>query len=249
MGGRLTGKVALISGAARGQGAAEAHLFAREGAAVVLGDVLEGDVKERASEIRTAGGKAEALRLDVTQAEDWEAAVSLAERSFGRLDVLVNNAGILVTDGVEATSREAWDRVIAVNQTGTWLGMRAALPAMRRAGGGSIVNISSIYGLIGSGGSAAYHASKGAVRLLTKTAALEHAPQKIRVNSIHPGVIDTLMLDALPKELRPVLPTLTPLGRNGTPEDIAFGALYLASDESAFVTGSELVIDGGMTAR
>ncbi len=249
MAGRLAGRVALISGAARGQGAAEARLFAREGAAVVLGDVLEAEAKERAAEIRAAGDRAEALRLDVTRAEDWEAAVALAERRFGRLDVLVNNAGILDTSGVEATTPETWQRVIAVNQTGVWLGMRAALPALRRAGGGSIINVSSVFGLIGSGGSAAYHASKGAVRLLSKTAAIEYAPENIRVNSIHPGVIETPMLDALPAEARPALRSLTPLGRNGSPEDVAYGALYLASEESAFVTGSELVIDGGLTAR
>ena len=199
---------------------------------------------------RPPGG---ALRLDVTQEADWQAAVELAEREFGRLDILVNNAGIADLSGVEETSQEVWDRVLSVNQTGVWLGMKTAIPAMRRAGGGSIINISSILGLVGSGGSAAYGATKGAVRLLTKTGALQYASENIRVNSIHPGVILTPMLEELlPQTAREALQAdsgFTPLGRIGTPEDIAYGVLYLASDESSFVTGSELVIDGGATAR
>lgn len=250
MAGRLEGKVALISGAARGQGAAEARLFAREGAKVVIGDVLDADLKGVADELAAAGLPVESLHLDVTSEEDWAAAVALAEKSFGGLHVLVNNAGVLSVGGIESTTREEWDRVIAINETGVWLGMKAAVPAIRRSGGGSIVNISSIYGLIGSGGSAAYQATKGAVRLLTKTAAVEYAPEGIRVNSVHPGIIETPMVtQGLPTEAASQLIAATPLGRMGKPEEVAAGVLFLASDESSFVTGSELVIDGGYTTQ
>lgn len=251
---RLKGKVALISGAARGQGAAEARLFASEGAKVVLGDVLEAETQAVAREINAKVPKAAAaIRLDVTRAADWRAAVSLADREFGGLDILINNAGVLGLGGVSATNEEEWDRVISINQKGVWLGMKEAVPAMRKRGAGSIINISSIYGIIGSGGSAAYHASKGAVRIMSKTAAVEYAPDKIRVNSIHPGVIRTPMLEAFQDdaELRQALEAITavaPLKRAGTPEEVAYCALFLASDESSFVTGSELVVDGGYTA-
>ena len=254
MAGRLDGKVALISGGARGMGACEGALFAREGAHVVLADVLEEETRKRVDELSAAGHQALALRLDVTSESDWEAAVAATEERFGQLDVLVNNAGIADPAGIEDTTREQWDRIIAVNQTGVWLGMKAAAPAMRRAGGGSMINISSIYGLVGSATSAAYHASKGAVRIVTKTAALQFAPDGIRVNSVHPGFIDTQMLRGTPKEisneeLDAMIAEITPLGRVGTAEEIANGVLFLASDESSFVTGSELVIDGGYTAR
>jgi NAD(P)-dependent dehydrogenase (short-subunit alcohol dehydrogenase family) len=253
MSGRLDGKVAMITGAARGMGATEARLFAREGARLVLGDVLDEALAKLASELEGAGHEVLAQRRDVTQEGEWAAFVAAAEARFRRLDVLVNNAGILDMAGIEETSGEAWDRVVAVNQTGVWLGMKAAVPAMRRAGGGSIVNKSSIFGIVGSGGSAAYHATKGAVRLLTKTAALQYAPEAIRVNSVHPGYIDTPMVrEAIPEvgEMSDELIAMqVPLGRMGLPEDIAQGVLYLASDESSYVTGAELVIDGGVTAR
>jgi NAD(P)-dependent dehydrogenase (short-subunit alcohol dehydrogenase family) len=254
MGGRLDGKVAVITGAARGQGAAEARLFAREGARLVLGDILDEPLRKLAEELGAAGHAVLARRHDVTLEEDWEAALAEGVDRFGQIDVLINNAGIADPAGVEEVTREIWDRVIAVNQTGVWLGMKAVIPAMRRAGGGSIINISSIFGLVGSGACAAYHSSKGAVRLLTKTAALQYAPEGIRVNSIHPGFIDTPMIqDAAPPEIAEhadqVVAAMTPLGRMGTSEEIAYGALYLASDESSFVTGAELVIDGGVTAR
>jgi cyclopentanol dehydrogenase len=174
---RLAGKVALISGAARGQGAAEARMFAREGAAVVLGDVLAELGRDVARDISDAGGRAVFLPLDVTRADDWSAAVELAESSFGRLDVLVNNAGILGRPGILATTIEQWERVVAVNQTGPFLGMRAAIPAMRRAGGGSIVNISSALAEVGYGESASYTAAKGALTALTRTVAVELAPE------------------------------------------------------------------------
>jgi len=249
MAGRLNGKVALISGAARGQGEAEARMFVDEGAAVVLGDILVAEGENVAASIRAGGGQATFVKLDVTQEADWQRAVDTTLRTYGELNILVNNAGIFPIEGVEATSMELWNRVVAINQTGVWLGMRAAVPAMRNAGGGSIVNISSIAGLIGSGMATAYHGTKGAVRLITKTAAIEYAKDRIRINSVHPGGVDTVMLDVLNPEGKRGATRAHPLGRLATSEDIAYGVLYLASDESSFVTGAELVIDGGFTAQ
>jgi NAD(P)-dependent dehydrogenase (short-subunit alcohol dehydrogenase family) len=250
MAGRLEGKVALITGAARGQGAAEAILFAREGASLVLGDVRDEDLQQLDKTITDEGHPVVSRHHDVTSEDDWAQMVSAAEESFGGLHVLVNNAGILSMAGVEDTTSQIWDRVVAVNQTGVWLGMKQAIPALRRAGGGSIVNISSIYGLIGSGAAAAYQGTKGAVRILTKTAAVQYASEGIRVNSIHPGVIDTGMVEEeVSSEFVPALLGATPLGRMGKPEEVAACALFLASDDASFVTGSELVVDGGYTAQ
>ena len=239
---RLAGKVALITGAARGQGAAEARLFAEQGARLVLSDIREGGLEGVAQELSAKGYEVAVHPFDVADDDGWAAAVSLAEERYGRMDVLVNNAGVLDMAGIEATTRESWDRVVATNQTGVWLGMRAAAPAMRRAGGGSVVNISSIYGLIGSGGAAAYQGTKGAVRLLTKTAAIEFAPAGIRVNSIHPGFIRTPMTKHLPDNI-----VMAPMGRPGTPDEVATFVVFLASDASSFMTGSVLVMDGGYT--
>jgi NAD(P)-dependent dehydrogenase (short-subunit alcohol dehydrogenase family) len=247
---RLAGKVALISGGARGIGGATARLMAGEGAAVVIGDVLEVEGQELASQIAAARGRITFVRLDVTSQEDWENAVRVAVGNYGKLDVLVNNAGISRRTGVEETSEDSWDEVMDVNSKGVFLGTKAALPAMREVGGGSIINISSIYGIVGSPVSAAYHASKGAVRIFTKSVAVQYASEGIRVNSVHPGFVDSPMTaqhHAAP-EVRQDRTGRTPLGRLGVPEDIASGILYLASDEASFVTGSELVIDGGMTA-
>jgi NAD(P)-dependent dehydrogenase (short-subunit alcohol dehydrogenase family) len=249
MANRLRGKVALISGGARGQGAVEGKLFAREGAKVVLGDVLEAEGTQVAEEIRSQGGEAVFVKLDVTRDDDWQQAMDTAVSNYAKLDILVNNAGILQMEGVEDITQEVWDRVIAVNQTGVWLGMKAAVPALRQAGGGSIVNISSISGLIGTGMQTVYQATKGAVRIMTKTAAIQYAKEGIRVNSIHPGPIDTPMIADLNRETWQWFLNSVPLKRAGTSEDIAFGVLYLASDESSFVTGSELIIDGGYTAQ
>jgi cyclopentanol dehydrogenase len=248
--GRLEGKVALISGAARGQGEAEARLFAREGASVVLGDVLVEQGEQVAKEIGEAGGRAVFGRLDVSDEDDWTAAVELAERTFGKLDVLVNNAAIIGLQGIMETTLELWNRVIGVNQTGTFLGMRAAIPAMRRAGGGSIVNISSVLATMGSGNSASYTASKGAVSALTRTVSVELATEGIRVNAVHPGGVETPMaVECLgdDAEARRALIATHPMGRIGEPEEIATGVLFLASDEASFVTGASLVIDGGNT--
>jgi cyclopentanol dehydrogenase len=251
MGSRLTGKVALISGAARGIGATAARLFVEEGANVVLGDVLDQEGRSVADRLngRTESKHAVYERLDVTSANDWDNAVAVAEREFGALNVLVNNAGVLSMLGVEDETEDGWQRVVDVNQKGVWLGMRATASAMRRAGGGSIVNISSLYGLIGSGAATAYQGSKGAVRIITKTAAVQYAPENIRVNSVHPGVTTTPMVeDGIPPEGRDALTSLTPLKREAKPEEIAFGVLFLASDEASYVTGAELVIDGGYSA-
>ena len=248
---RLEGKVALISGGARGMGAVEAKLFSSEGAKVVIGDVLDAEGQGVEAEINESGGECVFIRLDVTASEDWQAAVDLAVGRFGRLDILVNNAGISNRATLEDTSDEAWDRMLDINAKGVFLGTRHAIPAMRNSGGGSIINISSIYGLIGSRTSAAYHASKGAVRLLTKATAIQHASENIRCNSVHPGFIQTPMTETSfsDPEHRERLIANTPIGRLGVPEDIAKGVLYLASDESSYVTGAELVIDGGFTAQ
>jgi cyclopentanol dehydrogenase len=247
---RLKGKVALISGGARGQGASEARLFASEGAKVVIGDVRDELTQQTADAINQKAGtkSVHALRLDVTRAADWRAAVEACEREFGGLDILINNAGIANMKGIEDTSEEEWDAVVNINQKGVWLGMKAAIPAMRRRGGGSIVNISSIYGLIGSAGSAAYHGTKGAVRLLSKAAAVQYAPDKIRVNSVHPGVILTPMVDIVPREeIQPMI-DLAPMKRGAHPDEVGWAVLFLASDEASFITGTELVVDGGYTA-
>ena len=247
---RLEGKVALISGGGRGQGATEAKLFALEGARVVFGDVRDEEGKQVEEEIRKSGGEAAYVHLDVTRAEDWRAAVETAVNRYGKLNVLVNNAAILSTMGIEDTSEEEWDHVSAVNAKGVFLGTQCAIPAMRDAGGGSIVNISSTLGLVGTG-QAAYSATKGAVRLFSKVTAIQHAIDNIRCNSVHPGPIESRMFRELSADQGVFDGWLgtVPLGRAGTAEDVAYGVLYLASDESSFVTGTELVIDGGLTAR
>jgi cyclopentanol dehydrogenase len=249
---RLEGKVALISGGARGQGAAEVRLFATEGAKVVFGDVLDEQGRRVEAEIHEAGGDAIYVHLDVTEEGDWVAAVDTAVNKYGKLDILVNNAGITIRKSIEDTTEDDWDRIMAINAKGVFLGTKHAIPAMRRSGGGSIVNISSTAGLVGSpysGGS--YAATKGAVRLFTKTTAIQYAKEGIRSNSVHPGLLETPMtVDILADPaVREARTRRIPLGRVGTAEDVAYGVLYLASDESSFVTGSELVIDGGTTAE
>ncbi|HIN05345.1 MAG TPA: glucose 1-dehydrogenase [Dehalococcoidia bacterium] len=248
---RLEGKVALITGGARGQGAAEARVFAKEGAKVVIADILDGDGEKLAAEIGEAGGDALFIHLDVTSEDQWQSAISETVSRFGKLDVLVNNAAIWRRGIVEETTGDHWDAIMDVNAKGVFLGTKLVIPEMRKTGGGSIINISSVAGLVGSLTSSAYSASKGAVRLLTKSTAIQYAGEGIRANSIHPGAIDTEMgVQVWPDaETREEVTARTPVGRMGVPEDIAFGALYLASDESSFVTGSELVIDGGMFAQ
>ena len=247
---RLSDKVAIITGAARGMGKEEAKLFAKEGAKVVVADIIENEAIEVAKEIAENGGEAMACKLDVSNAKNWERMVEEISNKWGKIDILVNNAGILSLAGVEEATEEQWDKVMAVNAKGNFLGVKYVLPVMKKAQKGSIINISSIYGLIGSGAAAAYHASKGAVRLFTKTVAAELAKYNIRVNSIHPGVIRTAMTDELlkdPANTKNFLGT-TVLGRPAESIEVAYGALFLASDESSYMTGSELVIDGGYTA-
>jgi NAD(P)-dependent dehydrogenase (short-subunit alcohol dehydrogenase family) len=261
---RLLGKVAIVTGGASGIGAATARLFARHGASVVLTDNNASLGKSVAKEIGEAGGAALFAAHDVRQEAQWSDVVALAEKTYGRLDILCNIAGISGRDptmNIQTShtagprladqTLEQWNQVMEINATGVFLGTKAAVPAMQRAGGGSIVNISSICGIVGSHANAAYHASKGAVRIFSKAAAIQYAPDKIRVNSVHPGFVDTPM--TVPGHSNPEIARkrleATPLGRFGTPDDIAAGCLYLASNEASWVTGSELVIDGGMTAN
>ena len=250
---RLEGKVALVSGGSQGMGATEAKLFAREGAKVVIGDILDEQGRKVEAEISEGGGEATYVHLDVTQEADWSRAVETAVGKYGKLDVLVNNAGIGARPiKIEDLSQEDWDRIMDVNGKGVFLGTRAAIPEMRKAGGGSIVNISSQAGIVGMHASAPqYQASKGAVRLFTKAAAVQYAKEGIRVNSVHPGPIVTPMSEwarSDPERYQAVISGV-PLGRYGQPEEVALGVLYLASDESSYVTGTELVIDGGWTAQ
>ena len=249
---RLQGKVALISGGSRGMGAVEAALFAKEGAQVVVGDVREEEGRSLVEKITGEGGDAVFVRLDVTSETDWAAAVSEAANRYGKLNVLVNNAGVSARGSVEETTVADWDRVMDINAKGVFLGTRQVIPEMRKAGGGSIINISSQLGLVGmKDSSPQYQASKGAVRLFTKSAAIQYASEGIRVNSVHPGPIVTPMTEARRSDaaVQQLMISRIPLGRYGESEDVAFGVLYLASEEASFVTGSELIIDGGWTAQ
>ena len=245
---RLQDKVAIITGAARGMGAAEARIFAKEGAKVVLGDIQVEDGQSVAQEINEAGGQAIFIEMDVSKQSDWQRAIDAAISNFGKINVLVNNAGIIERDSLEETTEETWDRIMAVNAKGVFLGTKAVIPHMREAGGGSIVNISSISGMI-SVGYPAYNASKGAIRVFTKSAAVEYARDNIRVNSIHPGTIWTSMSTYKRAFTREERAKTIPMRRVAEPEEIAYPALFLASDESSYITGSELVIDGGATAE
>lgn len=237
---KLDGKIALVSGAAQGIGRAVAELFAEEGAIVYAGDVKP---------VKPAKG-IEALTLDVSRPDDWEKAVETILARHGKLDILVNNAGIVrAYEQLMETDLDAWNAVVAVNLTGSFLGIRAVLPAMRRAGRGSIVNFSSIWGSVGVAGAAAYNAAKGGVRNMTKNAAVTYAPENIRVNSVHPGLIRTPLVEAQSDDMNAGIIAQTPMGRMGTPREVANGCLFLASDDSSFVTGSELVIDGGYLAQ
>jgi NAD(P)-dependent dehydrogenase (short-subunit alcohol dehydrogenase family) len=241
--GRLDGKIALISGGARGQGAAEARLFAAEGATVHLTDVLP-EGRAVAADI---GGTFH--EHDVTDAAAWEAITKEMVAEHGRIDVLVNNAGIFRIAGLADTDRELWDQIIAVNQTGVFLGLKAVAPTMVEQRSGSIINISSIAGLRGAGMALAYGASKWAVRGMTRSLAQELAPHRVRVNSIHPGIIDTPMADEFDRAgVRQAVDERIPIGYEASADDVAKLALFLASDDSAYCTGSEFVVDGGMTA-
>ncbi len=245
---RLQDKVAIITGAARGMGAAEARIFAKEGAKVVLGDIQVEDGQTVTQEIIDAGGQAIFIEMDVSKQSDWQRTIDAAISNFGKINVLVNNAGIIERDSLEETTEETWDKIMAVNAKGVFLGTKAVIPHMKAAGGGSIINISSISGMI-SVGYPAYNASKGAIRVFTKSAAVEYARDNIRVNSIHPGTIWTSMSTYKRAFTREERAKTIPMRRVAEPEEIAYPALFLASDESSYITGSELVIDGGATAE
>ena len=248
---RLEGKVALISGGARGMGAEEARIFAREGAKVIIGDISEDEGKAVKAQIAAAGGQALFGRLDVTEESDWTNAVDQAVSRFGKLDILVNNAGISSRAFTDDTAIDAWDKIMEVNSKGVFLGTRAAVPKMLEAGGGSIINISSIMGLVGSaGGHPAYNASKGAVRIFSKAMAVRHGKDDIRVKSVHPGFMPPMASGiAYDQEQRRGSREQTPLGREGRIEEVANAVLFLASDEASYITGAELAVDGGFTAK
>jgi NAD(P)-dependent dehydrogenase (short-subunit alcohol dehydrogenase family) len=248
---RLSGRVALVTGAAGGIGAATARRLAGEGAAVLATDVQDEAGARLASEITAGGGRCAYRHLDVTSQPEWEAAVAAAVAEFGGLGILVNNAGVADGGTIEDCTLEVWNQTIAIDQTGVFLGMKTAEAALAASGHGSVINISSIYGTIGgTGSSPAYHAAKGAVRTMTKNIALHWADRGIRVNSVHPGFIDTAILGgAQGTEREQAIVARTPMGRLGQPAEVAAGIAYLASDDASFVTGLELYIDGGYLAR
>ena len=245
---RLAGKVALITGGASGMGRSEATLFAKEGAKVVVADVLEADGRTVADSL---GGAGLFVPLDVTSEAAWQKAVAAALSSFGKLDVLVNNAGISGTFDPDTLSTAAWDRLMDVNAKGVFLGMKHAIPVMEKAGAGAIVNISSVSGFVGQKGiHMAYNASKGAVRLMTKSAAVQYARSGIRVNSVHPGVLPAMRSSKATADpaFREKMLAGVPMRREGRVEEVAYAVLFLASDEASYITGTELVVDGGWLA-
>ena len=249
---RLEGKVAIITGGANGMGAEEARLFAREGAKVVVADIREEDARKVEAEIAEAGGDAMVVILDVSQEDQWERAVAEVVAKFGKVDILVNNAGIGGSGETDYRSTESWDRLMDINAKGVFLGMKHALPEMEKAGGGSLVPISSISGMVGQTYvHPGYNASKGAVRLVTKAAAVQHAKSGIRVNSVHPGSMPP-MLTSGPRGdggSQAARMAAIPMGREGRPIEVANAVLFMASDEASYITGTELMVDGGFTAR
>ncbi|HEU4371166.1 MAG TPA: glucose 1-dehydrogenase [Methylomirabilota bacterium] len=248
---RLAGKVALITGGASGMGQSEAMIFAREGARVVVADVLEIEGRQTADKILAGGGQARFVKLDVSSEAEWQAAIAATVAAFGRLDVLVNNAGISGTFDPDTLSTPAWDRLMAVNAKGVFLGMKHAIGQMQRTGGGSIVNISSISGFVGQHAiHMAYNASKGAVRIMTKAAAVQYATDGIRVNSVHPGMLPPMRSSkgSADPAWRDKMIKAVPMRREGRVEEVAHAVLFLASDEASYITGTEVVVDGGYLA-
>ncbi|WP_136604121.1 SDR family NAD(P)-dependent oxidoreductase [Paenibacillus dokdonensis] len=249
--GRVSGKVAIVTGAAGGMGKADAMILAQEGAKVVVTDIQEDKVNEVVEEINKNGGEAIGFRHNVTSEEEWQHIVDETVKKWGKIDVLVNNAGISLAKKLVDTTAQDWDKVMSINLTGGFFGLKHVIPVMQKNGGGSIINISSIAGLTGSNGAGPYTASKGAVRMLTKAVAIDYGKDNIRCNSIHPGYIETPMTKDLLADdnMTKWFISNTPLPRLGKPENIAQGVLFLASDESSFITGAELAIDGGVSAR
>ena len=248
---RLEGKVALITGAAHGMGAEEARLFAREGAKVAIADIREEDARKVEAEIAEAGGESMVVMLDVSKEDQWETSVAAVVAQFGKLDILVNNAGISGSGERDLGSTESWDRLMDINAKSVFLGMKHAIPEMERAGGGAIVNISSISGFVGQEAiHPGYNASKGAVRLVTKAAAVQHAKIGIRVTSVHPGMMPPMLTSFQRGDPnREAMNAAVPMGREGEPIEVANAVLFLASDEASYITGTELLVDGGFTAR
>jgi NAD(P)-dependent dehydrogenase (short-subunit alcohol dehydrogenase family) len=248
---RFKDKVAIVSGAASGMGQSEAMLFAREGARVIVADVLETEGRQTADKITAGGGQAKFVKLDVTSEANWQATVDAAVSAFGKLDILVNNAGISGTFDPDMLSTTAWDKLMDVNAKGVFLGMKTGIAAMQKTGGGSIVNISSISGFVGQNAvHMAYNASKGAVRIMTKTAAVQYAKDGIRVNSVHPGMLPPMRSSKASADpaWRDKMIKAVPMKREGRVEEVAHAVLFLASDEASYITGTELVVDGGYLA-
>ncbi len=249
MGNRLEGKVAIITGGASGIGEGHAHLFASEGAKVVVGDLQDEMGEAVVASVNAEGGDAIYVHQDVTSESDWANVVSETVKKYGSITTLINNAGVANFVGVEEEDLEGFNRVVAICQTGVWLGMKACMPELKKTGNGAIVNISSVYGIIGTPSMLSYHGAKGAVRLMTKSAGLEYARQGVRVNSVHPGIIETPLAKSISEEYIEAMMEGTPMGKMGEPADIATMSLFLCSDEAKFINASEFIVDGGWNAQ